>query len=422
MPALRNVLVIFIAMGLLQLANGLLGTLIPLAMKADGHDAGGIGLVGAAYAAGFMLGAALAPLVLSRIGHIRVFASAGGIASAATLMVWGLDPLGAWMAARLVTGVAVAMMFAAGESWLNGALTRETRGGTIGLYMVSARIALAIGPFLAAGAVAGDPAPFMIAAGAIALSLVPLCATQQAQPAAPSAAFFSVARLTATAPAAVIAAFAAGFINTGVLTLAPIWIEQALGPASIAMVMAAIWLGSMVVQFPAGRLSDRIDRRLVIALLSGTAALSAGAMLVLDWQGLLTPGTALLLAAIWGGGALSYYGVAAAHMADRTEPAEMARATAGLLFVWAGGSVLGPVATGILAATPLGYDAVWWAGAVGGSLLVFAMVGRRLARAEVLVKRVFRPKPETSVAAAEIAFDPDPDPGSGDAGHRGGRG
>jgi MFS family permease len=407
MTQLRTVFVIFLAMGLLQLANGLLGTLIPLAMASDGLGPDAIGAVGAAYAAGFMAGAALAPLALARIGHIRVFASAGGIAAAVTLLVTAADGVWVWAPARLAAGMAVALMFAAGESWLNGSLSRDNRGGVIGFYMVVMRIALATGPFLAAGFAMDAPAPFMLAASAIALSLVPLCATQQAQPLAPSAAFFSVSKLFRTAPAAVLAAFAAGAINTGVLTLAPVWAAERLGAQHVAGFMAAAWVGSMLVQFPAGRLSDRVDRRLVIAVLTGTAALTAGLILWLDAGGRLTPMLATLLIGLWGAGGLSYYGIAAAHMADRTEPGEMARATAGLLFVWAAGSVIGPLAVGFLAETPLGLDAIWWMGGIGGAALVLAMIGRQLARAEALVKRVFHPKPETSVAAAEIVFTDD---------------
>ena len=88
----------------------------------------------------------------------------------------------------------------------------------------------------------------------------------------PRAQPLALRRQFATAPAAVIGAFGAGFINTGMLTLAPLYAAERFGAAGAGAFYSAAWIGSLILQWPAGRLSDRIDRRVVIALLTGLAA------------------------------------------------------------------------------------------------------------------------------------------------------
>jgi MFS family permease len=52
------------------------------------------------------------------------------------------------------------------------------------------------------------------------------------------------------------------------------------------------------------------------------------------------------LIGLWGAGALSFYGLCVAHAADRCEPEKISRMMSGLLFVWATGSVIGPMVFG----------------------------------------------------------------------------
>jgi MFS family permease len=131
MNSLRTVFVLIVAIVIVQLAQSLLAVHIPLAMASDGLSTTGIGLVAAAYAAGFMGGAWLGPRLLARVGHIRVFAACAAVAAAATLTLHAADITAAWMAVRVGTGAAIALMFAASESWMNSAIPRSERGSVM---------------------------------------------------------------------------------------------------------------------------------------------------------------------------------------------------------------------------------------------------------------------------------------------------
>jgi len=408
--SLRNVAALIATLSILQISGGLIGAHLPVAFTAQGHSRAALGLVAAAYAAGFMLGAVAATTLLARVGNIRVYAACAAIFAAATLSVHFVGDVWSWGLARMVAGFAVALLFAAVESWLSWSIGPGERGEVMSIYMVATKAALAFGPFLAFSYGAGAPEPWMIAAGVAALSMIPVCFTLTAAPDPPKAQPLALAELFATAPAAVIASFGAGFVNSGVLTLVPLYGEEHYGAAAAREFYSAAWTGSLLLQWPAGRISDRVDRRIVIAVLNAVAAAAAFALAA---TGAVAPHwAAVLLVFAWGGGALSFYGIAVAHMADRADPGKLAQSAAGLLFVWAAGSVIGPVALGV-SVDALGVNGQFWFAGAGAALIAAAMFWRRGARpqAEPEHKEEFTPHPTSSVAAAELAYGKDkPEP------------
>ena len=190
------------------------------------------------------------------------------------------------------------------------------------------------------------------------------------------------------------------------MTHAPPYAMEHFGVAQATTFQAAAFAGSLVLQWPAGKLSDRIDRRLVIAGLSGVAALAAFALALFGPHLGFT--AAALLFALWGAGALSFYGIAVAHMADRAEPGRIAQAASGLLFVWAAGSIAGPLLLG-LAAEAAGGNAMFWFAGLSGAALVAFMLYRRTERTQAESTRTesMAPATVTSIAAADLAYGGD---------------
>ncbi|MEQ1707457.1 MAG: MFS transporter [Terricaulis sp.] len=405
MPSLlRNVAALIAAITILQLAGGLLGVRLPIAFIADGHSRTELGLVAASYSAGFMMGAMIATMLLARVGHIRVYAACAAIFAAATLMLHFTNDVWSWGLARMAAGVSVALMFAAIESWMSFSISTRVRGEVMSVYMVLTKGALALGPFFAFGYAPEAAEPWMIAGAIAALSMVPICFTNVEQPDPPKAQPIALVEQFATAPAAVIASFGAGLVNGGVLALAPLYAAQHYGANAAAEFYSAAFAGSLLLQWPAGRLSDRVDRRLVVAALAALAALSAFALAL--WSGQLLNWSAVLLFFAWGAGALSFYGIAVAHMADRAEPGRLAQSAAGLLFVWAGGSIIGPIVMGPLVDWFDVAGMFWFAGAAALAVCL-AMFWRRTTREAAVLKEEFSPQIGTSVSAAEIAYGED---------------
>lgn len=410
----RNVFALILAVMILQVAGGLLSMLTPLGLEAMGTGPQTIGVIAALHAAGFMLGAWTSPRALALIGNIRLFAAAAAVTSAGALSLSLQHDQALWALVRIVQGVSFAYMFTSVESWLGQAVPERTRGNVMGVYHTAAKFSLMLGPFFVAGLSPLDSRAYSWAALFLTLALVPVCLTQQEQPATPDRTTMPLARLYGLAPAAVIGVALAGVVNTGTLALLPIYFEgfslAGGGTAAAAIAGAAAWMGGLVVQWPAGRMSDRVERRLVIAVLCAVSGLAALVIAVIG-RTLGEIGIILMLA-VWGAGALTFYGLCVAHAIDRTDKKQIPQVMSGLLFVWAAGSIIGPLLSGYMMRSggPAGLF-----GLAGVLLVVLALVmvwrvGQRAAPAQA-EQEDWSPILPTPLASVELdPRNPERDP------------
>jgi len=255
-----------VATSIVQLANGFFGTLVSLRVAAENFDAAG--LVLSAYFAGYTLGALSCGRLIERIGHIRAYAAfAGAVAAATALMPIFVDTL-PWIALRALVGFGCAGIFVATESWLTAKSTPAERGRVFSIYMIGTFLALAAGQLLIARADLKATAPFNMIVVLFASALV-LVSTARAEPpqlAAPVRLPYGM--LTRRAPIAVVGCALSGMIGGTFYALVPAWMQdQGTARVIIALFMLMAVLGGLAFQLPIGRLSDRFDRRLVLALL-----------------------------------------------------------------------------------------------------------------------------------------------------------
>lgn len=98
-------------------------------------------------------------------------------------------------------------------------------------------------------------------------------------------------------------------------------------------------LGSLLRQWPLGRLSDRADRRLVLVGLTACVCLTS------LWIASGAAGTGVLLGfaiTVWGACSLSTYAIGMAHAADHAADDEMVVVTSSALLAWGIGGMIGP--------------------------------------------------------------------------------
>ena len=383
-----------------------MGVIVPLALGDGGYSSATIGLIAAVYSGGFMLGAAAAPQMIRSIANIRTFSFAAALCAVFVLIMAMYRDAWVWGLARFAIGVGIALMFASVESWMTEATPEKQRGSVLGIYLVVTKLALIGGPFLAMGRPPEALEPYVWCGIFLCLALMPISATKSLQPAPPDPSPFPIRRMYEVAPAAVVGVFIAGLSNTGFLSLLPIFAESAEGSSitTAATLMAAAYAGSMISQWPTGWLSDQMDRRLVIGGMGLVSAIAALILAILNAR----PGALLteLLVGFWGAGALSFYGLCVAHAADRCEPNKIARMLSGLLFVWAAGSVLGPLLFGVVMASPLGGQGLFILEAIIGFVLFALMVWRRQAKKAVQEENRESFEMVQPLSVAGVEFDP----------------
>jgi MFS family permease len=341
MTNLRPIASLLLAAALLLAGNGAQFTLLPLRGQAEGFSTLALGVMGSAYYVGFVAGCLLGPYLILRAGHIRAFTALVAIAAATTLAyALAPEPI-SWSLLRLVTGFALAGFYLTLESWLNDGATNDTRGLVMSAYVTINYLAIVGGQMLITLYPVDQDGAFMVAAMLAALAIVPVALTRSAQP-APIALFrFQPRALYEAAPAALVASFAIGMANGAFWALGPISAAgSGLGHDEVAVFMSVAVLAGALVQWPVGRLSDRIDRRIVLlALLIGAAATG-----VALWLYAATGTLMLVFGFIFGALALPGYSLAAAHAYDKTPANAMVAMAATVLLANGLGSVIGPLA------------------------------------------------------------------------------
>jgi MFS family permease len=195
----------------------------------------------------------------------------------------------------------------------------------------------------------------MLAAMLASLAIVPVALTRSAQPAPITIVSFRPGALYEAAPVALVASFMIGVSNGAFWALAALSAAgSGLGVEEVALFMSLAVLAGAVGQWPFGRLSDRIDRRLVLlGILIGAAI--AGLVLFMFAS---TATMLVIFACLYGALALPTYSIAAAHGFDKTPPSDMVATSATLLLINGLGSVIGPLLASALMA-PLGPRALF---------------------------------------------------------------
>jgi MFS family permease len=326
----------------LQTANGLLQALMPLRMQAEGFSVSAIGIVAAAYGLGFSTGCFLAPAFIRHVGYIRAFASLAALVAVLVLLMTQAHSTLAWVILRGLTGVTLACIFTVTDGWISARATSSHRGRILSIYMICTKVALMLSPLgISFGDIRTDGL-FMAVSAVMSLSLLPIAATTTQEPPAPHGVRIEVRRLFAAAPSAVVGSFVVGLVNGPVIAITPVFgISIGMSQDKAAALLFALQAGSLVMQWPLGWLSDRSDRRYVIAGLAAGTSLISLLILLASAQG--ADMLVLLSFAAWGGLALCIYSVCVAHACDIVDPGQIISTVGTLLFSWAAGVTIGPL-------------------------------------------------------------------------------
>ncbi|GAB5378420.1 MAG: MFS transporter [Acuticoccus sp.] len=386
--ALAPVTALLAGVGLLYLGNGLQMTLVPLRAEAEGFGGLSLGLIGATYFAGFVAGCFMGPVLIRRAGHIRAFAAMVSVVSAVTLAFPILVGEVSWVLFRFATGVCVSGVLVIIESWLNDKASTETRGAVMSAYIIITYVGMTLGQLGVAVQPLSGFALFSISSILISLAAVPVALTKSTQPAPVPKVRFRPLRLWRIAPAAFVGAVGAGVMTGSVLSLGAVFaVSTGFSTSEAAAFAAVIMLGGAIGQYPFGRTSDFIDRRLVLLIATlATIVASVVLMLTATLSPLLMMGLGFALGFVL----LPSYALSAAHAFDWTEFEDMVETSVSMTLLYGLGSSLGPVLASV---------AMLIVGPSGLMLVVAAASG---ALATFVALRVLARKPPAEANRAEF--------------------
>lgn len=340
---LRNTWALLLGLGLLMLGNGMQGTLLGIRGALEDFSTTQMSVVMSCYFVGFLFGSRLAPDMIRRVGHVRVFAALGSMISAVLVMYAAAPDWMVWAVLRVLIGFSFSGVYITTESWLNNASTNETRGQALSLYLIVQMIGIISAQMLLN---VGDPSGFIlfvIPSVLVSLAFTPILLSVSQAPAFETTKPLSFRRLYRASPLGCVGTFLMGGVFSAQFGMASVWGTQVgLSVRDLSIFVSAIYVGGLVAQYPIGWLSDRMDRRLLILWLSvfGAAALTLPILMDLPFVGLI------LIGAIGGAVSNPLYSLLLAYVNDYLDRTDMAAASAGLMFINGLGAISGPIITG----------------------------------------------------------------------------
>ena len=328
---------------LLMVGNGIQGTLLGIRGNLEGFTTYQLSYVMAAYFLGFLFGSWAAPKLIRQVGHVRVFAALGSLISA-ILVIYPVYPdWVVWTLLRVLAGFCFSGIYITAESWINNTASNDTRGQALSAYMIVQMIGIIASQVLLNLPDPSGFALFILPSVLVSLAFMPILLAPTPAPAFDSTRRLSFRRLFAISPLGCAGMILTGGVFSAMFGMASVWgAQEGLTVSQISVFVGAMYVGGLVLQYPIGWASDRMDRRTLIMGLSAasTVAMLAAALLPLPFAAMVA------IAMILGGITNPVYALLIAHTNDFLPREQMAGASAGLIFLNGLGAVFGPTATG----------------------------------------------------------------------------
>ena len=345
---LASIMALFLGLCLLLLGNSLLSTLLVLRGVAENFSGQYLGFLTSVYFFGAFVGTLLAAKLIIRMGHIRCFTFSTALLGCCILAhVLIIEPY-SWLIFRFLTGFCAYVVYTVVESWLNGQTQDAYRSRVFSIYTFVNLASLAIGQQLLVLDSPTGYTLFILASLLVTAAIMPISWTKLQQPnVAVDMPSMSITKVFDAAPIAVTGCLVSGLIMGPFWGLTPLFVSALdYTNSELATFITLSILGGAILQYPVGRLSDRIDRRKVIlyATVVGTLVaclMAMSAHFYPNERGLMTA-----LSATFCGLVLALYPISVVHLVDRIDKEHLVSGSSALLMIYGLGSLIGPTVAG----------------------------------------------------------------------------
>ena len=352
---LKNSWALFLGMGFIMMAYGFQGSLLGVRAVQEEFSLTATGFMMSGYFVGYFIGAATIPIIISRVGHIRVFAAFASLASLIILMHSILIHPFIWFLLRLFTGISMVCIYTVAESWLNDRSSNKNRGSVLSVYMVVLYGSMGIGMFLLNFSAPTNFQPFILISVITSAALIPILLTKKKPPTFKRIKAMSLKELYTSSPFGMVSSFFYGTIQSALFTLLAVYATSMnFTILEISIVTFLLAISGSIAQFPVGKISDLYDRRKVIVFSTFGAAVFAILSIIFSRQMYLPDGLATsktlfyIFFVLFSFCSLPMFSLILAHTNDYIPKEKFVAAGAGLQFLFGLGAMSGPFLCSIL--------------------------------------------------------------------------
>ena len=349
----KNSWALFSGYAILITAHGFQGNLLQVRSVIEDFSFITTGIIMSGYYLGYFVGANMIPNLVSKVGHIRVFAAFASMASLSILIhAVFVDPI-IWTLARFLTGFSLIGVYIVVESWLNDRATNRNRGGVLSIYMFITFTGLAIGTLLLNFNKPEEYEPFILTSLLFSIALVPILLTKRPAPKFKKISFMKIKQLYNISPLGTFSMLCTGLIHSAIFGYGAVYASSLnFSIFEISLFLFLITIAGAIFQFPIGYYSDKSDRRIVIiactfisAIFCFLAIISSGTSLENMY---LTSSVGmnkimfLTFVTIYAGFALPMFTLNLAYVNDFIDKERFVASGAGLQIIFGIGAMFGP--------------------------------------------------------------------------------
>ena len=350
---LKSSWALFTGYFILMVAHGFQGNLLGVRSVIEEFNFLATGSIMSGYFVGYFIGANSIPNLVSRVGHIRVFAALASMASLSILIhAVFVNPI-IWTMARFITGFALVGIFIVMESWLNDRANNRTRGQLLSVYMFITLIGISLGSLLLNFSSPDKYEPFILISLLLSFALIPILLTKRKAPKFKKQGFINIKGLFKTSPLATVSMFCTGLIHSALFSLGAVYAAKMnFTILEISLLLFIITVCGGLFQWPIGYFSDKSDRRLIIIICTFAAAVFAFLAIYVSGASLENMYLAIsadrnkilffLFFGIYAGMAIPLFTLNLAYINDYMEKAKFVSAGAGMQIIFGFGAMMGP--------------------------------------------------------------------------------
>ena len=346
---LKNSWALFLGMGFIMMAYGFQGSLLGVRAVEEEFSLTATGFMMSGYFVGYFVGAATIPNLISRVGHIRVFAAFASLASLVILVHSIFINPYIWFILRVLTGISMVCIYTVAESWLNDRSNNKNRGSVLSIYMVILYGTMGIGMFLLNFNSPKNFQPFILVSIITSLALIPILLTKKKPPTFKKIKGMPLRELYDASPFGMVSSLFYGTIQSALFTLLAVYAASMnFTIFQISLVTFLLATSGAISQFPIGKLSDIYDRRRVIVISTFGASLFAFFAMLSSGQ-MYLPGELatsktwfFIFLILFSFCSLPMFSLILAHTNDYIPKEKFVAAGAGLQFTFGLGAMSGP--------------------------------------------------------------------------------
>lgn len=339
--AFKNLWVLYFGLSVLWLGTGMSYTLLVIRANAEGFTPTELGFMQTSYQVGWVIAALIASSLIMRVGHLRIFAAVSSVCSALILIhLLYINPI-AWTIERLLMGVATAVLMVVCESWLNDAADNSNRGKVLALYTILSWGLPAVGVYVLRFNDTGTPFFFILASIFISIAVIPMLLSASRTPTFIETERLGLKKLYKMSPTGIVGGFLSGIIHGILMAVAAIYATvSGFNVTETSNLITLSIMGGIVTQWPIAMISDRFDRRTVIAML---ALACGGIALYFGSQDSLSVNQSYVAIALISATALSLYSLCISHANDYLSAEQIVPASSTLILIYGIGYALSPM-------------------------------------------------------------------------------